>query len=87
MEDKSHRKSTVKSKWLQFTLIRIIALISLCITLLFFCYCSKIVDISIPPDEVGGVSAQGTCVACHSTEEMITLVAKEIPPAEEGGEG
>ena len=85
MEDKSYRKSTRKSQ--QFTITRIAALISLGVTLLFFCYCDKVVDINIPPDQEGGVSAQGTCVACHSTEEMIAFVADDIPPAEEGGEG
>ena len=55
--------------------------------MIILCHCNKTVDITFPPGE-GGVSAQGTCVACHTNEEMVELTAKPIPSPEEGeGEG
>jgi hypothetical protein len=51
------------------------------------CRCSHTVDILMPDPGEQGVSAQGTCVACHNSAKMIDLTASpiEAPPA--GGEG
>ena len=41
---------------------------------------TDVLVVFLPDENEPGVSAQGTCVACHSTEEMIELVAKPLPP-------
>lgn len=87
MENKSFRNSTFKFNERKNGLIRIALLISCFAISLLICNCSKIVDIGVPPDDEGGISDQGTCVACHSAEEMIAFVADDIPPPAEGGEG
>ena len=62
----------------------------LCVFFLTFviCHCSKTVDMMVPQDEALGVSAYGSCVACHTNAEMISFTASAIPPpSEDAGEG
>lgn len=87
MKDKTVCKDRVKRKLLpsKFTTVSVLLLVLL--TSLVLCHCSKTVDMLIPGDGDQLVSAQGTCVACHSNANMVDLVAKPIPPPAEGGEG
>ena len=53
---------------------------------LVLCHCSKTVNLTAPGDEEHGVSALGTCLACHSTPEMINLTGVPLPtPGTSGG--
>jgi hypothetical protein len=51
------------------------------------CTCSHTVDISMPAPGDQTVSAQGTCVACHSSDKMINLTAIPIQASADTGEG
>lgn len=62
-------------------------LVLLFLATLILCHCSKTVDITAPSDDEHGVSAQGTCVGCHSTAEMINLTGEPLPGPETTGGG
>jgi hypothetical protein len=63
------------------------ALACIFLVTLVVCHCSKTVDITYPDGEQG-VSAYGTCVTCHSNEQMVEFTAKAIPPpSDEASEG
>ena len=67
---------------------RAAALLCVFFMTLVICHCSKTVDMMVPQDEAPGVSAYGSCVACHTSVEMISFTASPIPPpSEEAGEG
>ena len=87
MRNRMHHPANLKRIRIPFRFTTAAALVFGLLISVVLCHCSKTVDITIPPDEDGGVSAYGTCIACHSNEEMITLTAKPIPPQGEGGEG
>jgi hypothetical protein len=63
------------------------ALACVLLAMLIVCHCSKTVDITYPDQQLG-VSAYGTCITCHSSEQMVEFTAKAIPPpAESASEG
>lgn len=64
------------------------ALACIFIITLIACHCSKTVDIMSSPEEEPGVSAYGSCVACHTNAQMVAFTANPIPvPPDEANEG
>ena len=76
-----HKKMKIPERY-----IRAGAVICIFFLTLMVCHCSREVNILLPPEGDQVVSTQGTCVGCHSSEEMIALVAEPLPqpPEQEG---
>ncbi len=55
------------------------------VIMLTLCECSRSVHLTELTGGKPGVSAYGTCIACHSSEDMITLSAKPVIPPESTG--
>ncbi len=75
-----HRKPPRKSAFI----VMLIVILALSVVL---CRCSHTVDILMPIPGEEGVSAQGTCVACHGSDKMVDLTASPIEAPPEGTEG
>jgi len=67
---------------------RVAALLCVFLLTLVICHCSKTVDMIVPGDDTASVSAFGSCVACHTSAEMVEFTASPISaPSADAGEG